>query len=152
LGAATVTVHLAVRKEPLRRVFDVLGAPTLMGLLGVAIGLGTIGRSWNVPIHVLDHAGVWGAAAIAAASSVIVNNLPAASLLSAHTPPHPFALLLGLNVGPNLCVTGSLAWLLWLRTAKVAGAVPSLVRASEIGVFAVPLALAAALGVQVIAG
>jgi arsenical pump membrane protein len=47
----------------------------------------------------------------------LVNNLPAASLLAARTPPHPFALLVGLNLGPNLFVTGSLAWILWLRAA-----------------------------------
>ena len=51
-------------------------------------------------------------------------------LLAARTPPHPFALLIGLNLGPNLCVTGSLAWLLWLRAARGAGARPSLATAS----------------------
>ena len=58
-------------------------------------------------------------------TSVLVNNLPAASLLAARQPPHPFALLIGLNVGPNLFVTGSLAWILWLRAAKAAGGVPT---------------------------
>jgi Na+/H+ antiporter NhaD/arsenite permease-like protein len=47
----------------------------------------------------------------------VLNNLPAASLLAARAVSHPFSLLAGLNLGPNLCVTGSLAWLLWLRAA-----------------------------------
>jgi arsenical pump membrane protein len=40
---------------------------------------------------------------------VIVNNLPAAVLLTPHAPPHPRALLIGLNLGPSLAVTGSLS-------------------------------------------
>ena len=53
-----------------------------------------------------SHLDAWGTAAVAALTSVLVNNLPAASLLAARQPPHPFALLIGLNVGPNLFVTG----------------------------------------------
>jgi arsenical pump membrane protein len=83
---------------------------------------------------------------------LLVNNLPAASLLAARTPDHPFALLIGLNLGPNLFVTGSLAWMLWLRAARSAGAQPSIAQASRIGVLAVPLSMAAALGVLVATG
>jgi arsenical pump membrane protein len=89
---------------------------------------------------------------VAAGTSVLVNNLPAASLLAARTPPHPFALLIGLNIGPNLFVTGSLAWVLWLRAARSAGAEPSVAKASRLGVIAVPLAMAAALGMLAIGG
>ncbi len=70
--------------------------------------------------------------------------LMAASMLAARTPSHPFELLIGLNLGPNLCVTGSLAWLLWLKSARAAGARPSLARASRLGLIAVPLSLAVA--------
>ena len=66
----------------------------------------------------LGHLGTWATAPVAAVVSVLVNNLPAASLLAARRPPHPYSLLLGLNVGPNLFVTGSLAWVLWLRAAR----------------------------------
>ena len=41
-----------------------------------------------------------------ALATVVLNNLPAASLLAARAPSHPFSLLVGLNLGPNLCVTG----------------------------------------------
>jgi arsenical pump membrane protein len=85
-------------------------------------------------------------------SSVLVNNLPAASLLAARQPPHPFALLIGLNVGPNLFVTGSLAWILWLRAARAAGGRPDVRRASLLGLISVPLAMAAAVGVLVLSG
>jgi Na+/H+ antiporter NhaD/arsenite permease-like protein len=73
----------------------------------------------------------------AALTSVLVNNLPAASVLAARTPHHRFALLIGLNLGPNLFVTGSLAWILWLRAALTAGARPSIARASRLGLVAV---------------
>jgi len=82
---------------------------------------------------------------VAAVAAVLVNNLPAASLLAARTPAHPFALLVGLNLGPNLLVSGSLAWILWLKSARTAGARPSLRRASRLGALAVPLSMAAAL-------
>ena len=48
----------------------------------------------------LSHLDAWGTAAIAAVCSVLVNNLPAASLLTARTAPHPYSLLIGLNLGP----------------------------------------------------
>ena len=62
-----------------------------------------------------------------------------AVLLSAHSVGHP-ALLLGLNVGPNIAVTGSLSAFLWLRVARQVNAQPSLVAFSRRGV---PLAVLA---------
>ena len=46
--------------------------------------------------------------------------------------------MIGLNVGPNLFATGSLAWVLWLRAARNAGAHPSVRQASALGVLSVP--------------
>jgi arsenical pump membrane protein len=126
--------------------------PLLVGLFGVAVALGPLGRVWAGPSTLLSHLDVWGTTVVAAASSVLVNNLPAASLLAARTPDRPFALLIGLNLGPNLLVTGSLAWMLWLRAAWSAGAQPSIAKASRIGVLAVPLSMAAALGALVATG
>jgi arsenical pump membrane protein len=76
---------------------------------------------------------------------VLVNNLPAAVLLGSHPVAHPRALLIGLDVGPNLAVTGSLSALIWWRAARSAGAQPSAVRYSTVGVVLVPLVMAAAL-------
>jgi arsenical pump membrane protein len=135
-----------------RAALQVLGVPVLVGLFGLAVALGTLGRSWSGPATLLSHLDAWGTAAFAAVTSVLVNNLPAASLLAARQPPHPFALLIGLNVGPNLFVTGSLAWILWLRAAKSAGGRPDVRRASLLGVASVPLAIAAAVGVLVLSG
>jgi arsenical pump membrane protein len=136
----------------MRRARDFLGLPVLVGLFGLAVALGTLGRTWAGPATALSHLDAWGTAALAALSAVVLNNLPAASLLAARQPPHPFALLVGLNVGPNLFVTGSLAWVLWLRSARAAGEHPSIGRASLLGVVSAPLAMAAAVGVLLAEG
>ncbi len=152
VGAISIGIRLASGKDQPRRVVQVLGVPVLVGLFGVAVALGTLGRVWDGPSMLLSHLDVWGTAGVAAVTSVLVNNLPAASLLAARTPDRPFALLIGLNLGPNLFATGSLAWLLWLRSARAAGAQPSITKASRIGVLAVPLSMAAALVVLVATG
>jgi arsenical pump membrane protein len=75
----------------------------------------------------------------------LVNNLPAAVLLSSRTPPHPTALLVGLDLGPNLVVTGSLSAFFWLRIAAAEGAKPSIRTYSAVGAVLVPLSVTAAL-------
>ena len=114
-------------------------------LFGITVVLGTLARDWDLPSRVLAASGRWPTAAIAAASSVVVNNLPAAVLLSAHAPSHSRALLLGLDLGPNLAVTGSLSAVLWLQAARTVGADASIVTYSRLGLLLVPLTLAGAL-------
>jgi arsenical pump membrane protein len=84
---------------------------------------------------------------IGALASVTINNLPAAVLLSARSVAHPRALLLGLNVGPNIAATGSLSAFLWWRAAQQVNAQPSLVafscRGAPLAVFAIVIALGA---------
>jgi len=152
VGAAVTLARLVGRKETPREVAEVLGVPVLVGLFGLAVALGTLARTWSGPALFLSHLDAWETAALAAVASVLVNNLPAASLLAARVPGKPFALLVGLDLGPNLFVTGSLAWLLWLRAARSAGVRPSLARASRLGLVAVPLSMAAALGVLALSG
>jgi arsenical pump membrane protein len=152
VGVLVAAIRLAQRRNRLGEVAEVVSVPVLAGLFGIAVALGALGRSWSGPADLLHHLGSWATAAVAAATAVLVNNLPAASLLAARTPAHPFALLVGLNLGPNLFVTGSLAWILWLRAARAAGARPSVARASRLGVIAVPLSMAAALGALMLTG
>jgi arsenical pump membrane protein len=130
----------------------VLGLEVLVGLFGVAAGLGTLGRVWSGPALLMSHLDRWGVATFGAVVSVAVNNLPAASLLAARTPHHPFALLVGLDLGPDLFVTGSLSWILWLRAAKAVGAQPSLRRASRLGLISVPISMAAAVRILALTG
>ena len=152
VGVIAVAVLIARGRIGARQAFDVLGADVLAGLFGTAVALGTLGRVWSGPAALLAHLPAWATAPVAGLATVLVNNLPAASMLAARTPPPPFVLLVGLNLGPNLCVTGSLAWLLWLRAARRASAAPSLTRASRLGLVAVPLAMAVAVGALAISG
>lgn len=152
VGVFSIGVRLAKRKDRLSHVSDVLGLPVLVGLFGVAVGLGTLGRAWSGPTVLLSHLDLVGTAAFAAVASVLVNNLPAASLLAARAPIHPFTVLVGLNLGPNLFVSGSLAWILWLQAARSARARPSIAKAASLGAVVVPLSMAAALGALVVSG
>jgi arsenical pump membrane protein len=152
VGVVAVGVRSLSSEVSPRRALGVLGLPVLIGLFGIAVALGTLGRAWSGPSTLLGHLDSWGTAVTGALLSVGVNNLPAGSLLAARVPPRPFALLVGLNIGPNLLVTGSLAWLLWLRSARSAGAQPSIARASRLGAVAVPLSMAAALGMLALNG
>jgi arsenical pump membrane protein len=152
VGVTVISLRLLRGRESWRRVVDVLSAPILIGLFGVAVASGTLGRVWSGPSTLLGHLDTFGAAVMAALSAVAFNNLPATSLLAARPPPHPYSLLIGLDLGPNLFVTGSLAWVLWLRSARAAGASPSIRDAARIGAVAVPLSVGAAVGVLVLTG
>jgi arsenical pump membrane protein len=145
VGLTVVAIESMRRRVHVQEVRRTIGAPTLVALFTAAVALGVLGREWDGPTRLLDGLGTWATAYVAAVASVLVNNLPAAALLSAQRSDHPVALLIGLNLGPNLFVTGSLSWLLWLRAARATGAKPSLRQASLLGCVAAPLAIAAAL-------
>jgi arsenical pump membrane protein len=152
VGLLVIVARLVGRRQQLDHVREVLGVPVLVGLFGIAVALGTLGRTWSGPATLLGHLDGVGTAVVAALSTVVVNNLPAAALLASRVPPHPYALLVGLNIGPNLFVTGSLAWILWWRTARSTGAAPPVRRAVVVGLITVPLSMAAALGMLAVAG
>jgi len=126
---------------PLGRALAAVNPALLLGVLGAAVALGALARSVGWISSLVDHAGRWETAGIAAGASVLVNNLPAAVMLSAHVPPHPRALLLGLDLGPNLAVTGALSAVLWLQVARANGARPSVLRYTLLGLVLVPLSL-----------
>jgi arsenical pump membrane protein len=151
IGVTAVGARLATGEVSVRLVRATLGLATLVGLFGLAVTFGTLGRVL-APSSRFFHLGSLPTAGVAVLATAVINNLPAAALLAAHRVSHPFALLVGLNLGPNLAVTGSLAWLIWLRAARSAGAAPSLARASRIGVLAVPASVVAALGALALTG
>jgi arsenical pump membrane protein len=135
--ALGIAVALVARTSP-----RVLNPPLLAGVFAVAVLLGALARAVDLGALTV---GRWATAWIAAGSAVVVNNLPAAVLLSAHPPAHPRALLLGLDLGPNLAVTGSLSALFWLQVARATGARPSILRYSLLGAVLVPATLVASL-------
>jgi arsenical pump membrane protein len=127
------------------RIFAAVDVRVLAGLFVLAVAVGAAGRWWNGPAAFVDGLGVWPTAVAAAIASVCVNNLPAAVLLTPHPPAHARALLIGLNLGPNLAVTGSLSAFLWLRVARMLNAEPSVRTYSLLGLGLVPLSLLASL-------
>jgi arsenical pump membrane protein len=90
--------------------------------------------------------------AIAALSAVlanVVNNLPATLILIPATLAAGghgalLAMLLGVNIGPNLTYVGSLATLLWRRVLHAEGVEVSLALFVRVGALTVPAALVAA--------
>jgi len=86
-------------------------------------------------------------AALAAVLAAAVNNLPAVLVLlplaavPGGGPGAVLAVLIGVNIGPNLTYTGSLATLLWRRVLRGAGADVTLGEFTRLGVASVPLAV-----------
>ena len=162
LAAATLMVALPNAAVPVlavglaatasRRLRPRLDSRALMLLFGLAVGLGAIARLWHAPAHLVDTSGVWTVAGIGAAASVVLNNLPAAVLLSAQPAAHPDALLLGLDLGPNLAVTGSLSAVLWLQAARAVDARASITTYSRLGLILVPATLIATLATLLAVG
>jgi arsenical pump membrane protein len=91
------------------------------------------------------------AGAVVAVVCNLVNNLPLGLIAGtvaggAHLSPRVTgALLVGIDLGPNLSVTGSLATLLWLVALRREGQAVSAWTFLKLGCVAMPLALMAAL-------
>lgn len=89
-----------------------------------------------------------GVAALAAVLANLINNLPAVLvLLPLAAPSGPgavLAVLLGVNIGPNLTYAGSLATLLWRRIVHQHDHGVDLKEFTRLGAIAVPTALAGA--------
>jgi arsenical pump membrane protein len=120
LAAAIVVAVLVgvTRSVPWRRV------PLSTVLLAAALAVVAAGVAAELP-RLLSSAGDGGVrgfgTGVIAANAL--NNLPAALLSVRHVGhvAHVWPLLLGLNLGPMLVITGSLASLLWQASARAAG-------------------------------
>ena len=132
------------RRVDIRAAFRSVNAEILASLFVVAVVFGFIARSWRGPRDLLQHLGFLSTAALGAGASNLVNNLPATMLLSAQPPPHPQALLIGLDLGPNLTVFGAMSSLLWLRVSRANGSSPSAATFTRIGLVLVPITIVVA--------
>ncbi len=141
-GDAAVPGRPTVAWSDVRHTIDL---PVLVGLFGLAVASGCLGRSLATVTSHLQQLSSWETAGVGAGLSVLVNNLPAASFLAARSPSHPYALLVGLDLGPNLAVTGALSAFLWLQVGRRTGARPSVVTYSLLGLVVAPISIAAAL-------
>jgi arsenical pump membrane protein len=88
-----------------------------------------------------------GYAALAAVLANIVNNLPATlvlvPLVASAGPAAVLAVLIGVNIGPNLTYVGSLSNLLWRSVLRRYGVTASVTEYTRLGLFTVPTALVA---------
>lgn len=150
LGLAIAASQVALRRLTPMSAARAVSLPLLLTVFVLAIGLGTAARVWGAPAQLMQTLTPWQTAGLAVGASVIVNNLPAAMLLAPGAPAHPRALLIGLNLGPNLALTGSLSAILWMRVARATGARPSAVMYSRLGLLLVPCSTAAALSALIL--
>jgi arsenical pump membrane protein len=86
-----------------------------------------------------------GVAAVGAPAANVINNLPAVLVLLPLTAPAGpgavLAMLIGVNIGPNLTYAGSLATLLWRRVLHQHESGPSLREFTRLGLLTVPTGL-----------
>jgi arsenical pump membrane protein len=93
---------------------------------------------------------------VVALGSNAINNLPAgliasATALQAHSPERVIdALLIGVDLGPNLSITGSLATILWLSSIRREGEEVSFMQFFRVGVAVMLPALVLALGARLL--
>jgi arsenical pump membrane protein len=95
--------------------------------------------------HGTSLAALLGIAAIAAVLANVVNNLPAVlvllPLVADSGPALVLAVLIGVNIGPNLTYVGSLSNLLWRRVLGSRGTGTNAVEFSLLGLLTVPVTL-----------
>ena len=100
----------------------------------------------------------WGTGILLAFACNVMNNLPAGLIAgdvvqAAHaTPQVTGAVLVGIDLGPNLSVTGSLATILWLTVLRREGLQVSAGSFLKLGVMVMPVALVLALGALLLVG
>jgi arsenical pump membrane protein len=126
-------------------------------LLGFVLGLGLIVRALadhglaDTVSDILPNGhgllALLGATALAAVLANVLNNVPALLVLlpaaAAAGPETVLAVLIGVNAGPNLTYTGSLATLLWRGALRDRGEEPGHAEFHRLGALTVPPILVA---------
>jgi arsenical pump membrane protein len=98
----------------------------------------------------------WSSGIVLAFTCNLMNNLPAGliagtTVQAAHSPPQVAgAVLIGVDLGPNLSVTGSLATILWLAVLRREGLHVSAAKFLKLGLMVMPPALLLALGALIL--
>ena len=154
VGALVLAVRALARREitPVG-VVTALSIPFCLFVLALGVVVAALGASGltaalrTVTPDAPTLLGLLAMAGIAAVLANVVNNLPATLVLLQVLGDHPspglvLAVLLGVNIGPNLTYVGSLATLLW-RQVLGRDRAPSLKEFTALGLLSVPPALAA---------
>jgi arsenical pump membrane protein len=152
-GALLLSAHvLLTRQAPVLRVLAAMDVQFLLFVIGLAVVVRAavengLGDAFG---HLLPAneslAALVAMAGVGAVLANLVNNLPALLILlptaGAVGSLAVLAVLIGVNVGPNLTYPGSLATLLWRRVLRDHDLVPSLRRFTVLGLLTVPAGLA----------
>jgi arsenical pump membrane protein len=166
-GAATALfVLLRNRKAPWPIIRGISWGvlPLVAGLFVLVEGLNHTGAV-NELTHLLRWASAqsieataWGSGVVIAIASNLMNNLPVGLIAESAASPahvHPSvtgALLIGVDLGPNLSVTGSLATILWLNALRREGEHVSARDFLRVGVIVMPPALVLSLAALIWTG
>jgi arsenical pump membrane protein len=164
LGVATTVVVLAARRAtpwPLLKSVSWGVLPLVAGLFVLVEALGRTGLITALAEGLKTASAAWppltaalGGGLLAIASN-LMNNLPAGLIASTAIdqaqPPRMVidALLIGVDLGPNLSITGSLATILWLTAIRREGEDVTFWRFLKVGALVTPPALFLALGARV---
>jgi arsenical pump membrane protein len=118
-----------------------------LGIVVLAVRAGPVGAAVaGLMPHRPSFAGLLAAASIAALLANLLNNLPATLLLVPLVAPSSglvLAVLLGVNIGPNLTYVGSLATLLWRQILHARDHPPAVFEFLRLGAVTVPACLLA---------
>jgi Na+/H+ antiporter NhaD/arsenite permease-like protein len=163
--ATTLMVARATRTSPISVARDVSWSvlPLVAGLFVLVEALDHTGVIRQVAETLrtasADPArGALTAGTLLAFGSNLINNLPAgliasSAVLQAHPPQMVVdALLIGVDLGPNLSITGSLATILWLQAIRREGEDVGFWRFLKVGAVTMIPALAAALAARIALG
>ncbi|MDB5481160.1 MAG: arsenic transporter [Caulobacteraceae bacterium] len=117
-----------------------------------------LARDLTAAVRASEPAAAAAAGGLLALAGNLINNLPAGLIASttiarAHPPRSVVdALLIGVDLGPNLSVTGSLATILWLTAIRREGESVGFWRFLKVGALVMPPALILAIGARLLAG
>ncbi len=156
----TVVVSVKVKESPMKLVRAVSWGTLLLvaGLFVMvdavesqgALGLTQAWLAWATGLG--QYAGAMVVGFTVGVANNLVNNLPlgliaGATVQAAHAKGLVAnAVLIGVDLGPNLSVTGSLATILWLLALRKGGVEVSFWKFLKVGAVAMPVALSSALG------
>ena len=158
-GLTTAVVLVRKREGPLATLKAVswLVLPLVAALFVLVQALEATGviaalaRALSRWVEAAPAAAPWGLGALIAGVCNLMNNLPAgliasSTLAQAHAPAKAVdALLIGVDLGPNFSVTGSLATILWLTAIRREGEEVGFWRFLKVGALVTPPALLLAL-------
>jgi arsenical pump membrane protein len=136
--------------------------PLVAGLFVLVEALDKSGLIQMIAAHLHDAVGrsvtsaAWGAGVIVAIAANLMNNLPVGLVAgnavqgAGLSEPVMRAVVIGVDLGPNLSVTGSLATILWLTALRREGQMVGVCTFLKLGALVMPPALLLAVGAAVL--